>query len=62
LHACCAWLSSAYCWPTLVAASRDHGELEALAGLNLLLGWTVLGWLVLLAWARWGPATRRDTH
>ncbi len=56
------WLLSAYCWPTMVAADRDHRDLEALAGLNLLVGWTVLGWLALLAWAFWGPIFPRETH
>lgn len=61
-HTVYAWLISAYCLPTMVAADRDHRELESVAELNLLLGWTVLGWLALLAWARCGPATPRDTH
>ena len=37
---------------------RRHDRAEAIARLNLLLGWTVLGWLVLLAWALRGTLRR----
>ena len=45
-----------YSAPALIAAWRRHRRAERIALLNLLLGWTVIGWLVLLAWAvrpRW---------
>ena len=32
-----------------VAACRRHSAAEKIALLNLLLGWTLLGWVVLLA-------------
>ena len=41
----------AYAAPALVAAYRMHRRAEKVALLNLLLGWTVVGWLVLLAQA-----------
>ncbi len=40
-----------YFLPTIEAALRKHGNLPALAALNLLLGWTVVGWVGALVWA-----------
>jgi hypothetical protein len=37
--------------PTLVAYSRNHHQATAIFALNLLLGWTVLGWIISLVWA-----------
>ena len=40
----------------LVAVCRRHDWPEVIALFNLLLGWTVVGWFVLLVWAlRWTP-------
>ncbi len=53
-------ITFAYGLPALVAVHRRHDRSEAIALLNLLLGWTVLGWLVLLAWALgWAPRRSR---
>ena len=53
-------VASAYGLPALVAVHRRHDRAEAIALLDLLLGWTVLGWLVLLAWAlEWTPRRSR---
>ena len=38
-----------YFLPTLIA--RDKPELMAVFLVNLLLGWTVIGWFVALVWA-----------
>ena len=38
-----------YFLPTLIA--RDKPDLVAIFLLNLLLGWTVIGWFVALIWA-----------
>jgi len=40
-----------YCIPLLVAMARDHCQLLAIVVLNLLLGWTLLGWCGALVWA-----------
>lgn len=40
-----------YFLPTLAAGSRKHLNKEAIFALNLLAGWTVLGWLVAFVWA-----------
>jgi hypothetical protein len=40
-----------YLVPTLVAAHRKHLNTMAIFVLNLLLGWTFLGWAVAMVWA-----------
>ena len=37
--------------PTIVAAIRQSRHTVAIFFLNLFLGWTVIGWVLLLAWA-----------
>ncbi len=40
-----------YCLPGLIAYRRGHPERVAIGALNLLLGWTFLGWVAALVWA-----------
>jgi hypothetical protein len=40
-----------YLLPWFIAAWRDHNNRGAIALLNLLLGWTFLGWVVALVWS-----------
>lgn len=40
-----------YFVPTLVAIKREHHNLGAIIALNVLLGWTLLGWVAALVWA-----------
>ncbi len=40
-----------YFLPTLIAFLRNHKNKLAIFLLNLLLGWTVLGWVVSLVWS-----------
>jgi hypothetical protein len=40
-----------YLAPSLVAYKRAHHQLGAIAVINVLLGWTVVGWVVALAMA-----------
>lgn len=72
------WLFVAvlYFGPTINAVRRRHRNLPAIAALNVLLGWTVLGWIVAEVWSwtkdvearpRWGswpferaPEAQRD--
>ncbi len=42
------WL---YFLPAWLARKRQHNNLTALFVLNLLLGWTLLGWVAALIWA-----------
>jgi hypothetical protein len=43
-----------YFMPTIVAGYRHHNSLMLIMVLNILLGWTMLGWLALLIWACFG--------
>lgn len=40
-----------YFGPTFVAAGREHRNAEAIFVLNLLLGWTLIGWVAALVWS-----------
>jgi hypothetical protein len=40
-----------YFLPALVASHRKHPNTNAIAVLNLLLGWSLIGWVVALVWA-----------
>lgn len=40
-----------YVLPWFIAARRGHPQAAAIAALNLLLGWTFLGWVGALVWA-----------
>lgn len=40
-----------YIAPTLVANDRKHPDLSSIAAVNILLGWSLIGWVVALAWA-----------
>lgn len=46
-----ALLAAIYFLPTIVASWRNHLNGGAIAVLNILLGWTVLGWIAALVWA-----------
>ena len=37
--------------PTIVAVARHHRNALAIFLLNLLLGWTLIGWVIALIWA-----------
>jgi hypothetical protein len=40
-----------YFLPAIVAAVRNHHDANAIILTTILLGWTVIGWLVALIWA-----------
>lgn len=40
-----------YFLPTILAFGKGHHNRAAIACLNVLLGWTLLGWVVALVWA-----------
>ncbi len=47
-----------YFLPGIVAVERKHPQATAIFALNLLLGWTILGWIAALVWSL--TAVRRD--
>ena len=44
-------LAAIYFLPTIIAAIREHHNAGAIFMLNLLLGWTLLGWIIAIVWA-----------
>ncbi len=40
-----------YLLPFLIADHRKHAKLPAIFGLNLVFGWTLIGWIAALIWA-----------
>ena len=40
-----------YFLPTIIAGARENKDGGAIAALNLLLGWTFIGWAVALVWS-----------
>jgi hypothetical protein len=41
--------AAAYFAPAIIAAARHHHNLGSIIVINLLLGWTFIGWVVALA-------------
>ena len=50
-------MATLYFWPALAAYTRKHVNTHAIFVLNLLLGWTFVGWVAALVWAVSKPAT-----
>lgn len=46
-----ASLAVIYVVPALVAYNRHHHQRAAIAVLNILAGWTAVGWVIALVWA-----------
>jgi hypothetical protein len=40
-----------YMLPTLIAFGREHPRRQDVAVLNIVLGWTLIGWIVAFLWA-----------
>ena len=40
-----------YLLPAIVAWRNNHSKIVAITVLNILLGWTALGWVVALVWS-----------
>lgn len=53
-----AAVSVAYMLPTIVG--RKHRNANAIFLLNLLLGWTAIGWIVALIWASTTSVARKQ--
>jgi hypothetical protein len=41
----------AYCIPGIIASCRHHHNATAIWVLNILVGWTVFGWVAVLVWS-----------
>ena len=44
-----------YMAPTIVAGGNHHHNTGAICALNILLGWTGIGWIAALVWALTKP-------
>jgi hypothetical protein len=49
-----------YFLPWIVAYRRNHPSGGGIIALNLLLGWTFIGWVISLVWALSGPRGAPD--
>jgi hypothetical protein len=47
--------SAIYMFPTILATLRSHRKIESIALINVLLGWTIAGWVAVLIWACKAP-------
>jgi hypothetical protein len=43
-----------YMLPTLIAFGREHPHRGFILILNLIFGWTLLGWILIFLWAALG--------
>ncbi|HVI89463.1 MAG TPA: superinfection immunity protein [Dongiaceae bacterium] len=49
-----AFLLIGYFLPSVLAGHFDHPRMVQIVALNLLLGWTLFGWIAAIVWASWG--------
>jgi len=42
-----------YFLPTIIAVAKDHKQMPALVVINILTGWTFIGYLIALVWSLW---------
>lgn len=54
-----AFLLALYFLPTIIAALRRHRQTLAIAALNLLAGWSGLGWFGAFIWSLTYPGPDR---
>ena len=57
-----AGVAGIYLLPTIVAQTNRHHQATAITALNILLGWTFVGWVVSLVWALTKPPRNPNTH
>jgi hypothetical protein len=51
-----------YLTPAMIADARGRKDALAITLVNVLLGWTVVGWFAALVWARHPVTDRRLSH
>lgn len=49
-----------YLLPTILAYGRDHPHRQRLALVNILFGWTLLGWIGVFLWATLATSDPRE--
>lgn len=50
-----------YMLPTLIAFARDIPQRLKVTVFNIILGWTLIGWIVAFLWARMAQTTADET-
>jgi hypothetical protein len=50
----CVAIFVGYFLPAIIAMRREHCDAAAIVVLNLLLGWTLLAWILALVWSLTG--------
>jgi len=54
---------SVYFIPTIIAASRGHRNVGPIVAINVLLGWTFVGWIGAFIWSlTWQPKEKNSIH
>jgi Superinfection immunity protein len=48
-----------YMLPTFIAFGREHPRRQNIAVVNILLGWTLIGWIAVFLWASLAPTPDR---
>lgn len=51
-----------YLAPAMIADARGRNDAFAVTMVNVLLGWTVVGWFAAFVWARHPVSERRLSH
>lgn len=49
-----------YLTPTIIAVIRKQPNKWAIAAMNILLGFTVIGWIIALIWSLTSPTKQQD--
>ena len=49
-----------YLLPALLAFAMGHPHPRVVLSLNLVLGWTIMGWIAALFWVLWQSADNGD--
>ena len=47
-----------YLLPTVIAVSRSKPNTGAIFAVNLFLGWSLIGWVIALAWSLMADASK----
>ncbi|MFU8814618.1 MAG: superinfection immunity protein [Pseudomonadales bacterium] len=53
-------LLALYMIPSIIAYSRRHQSRMAIVAVNVLLGWSLLGWIVAFVWSLTGNVERQQ--
>lgn len=49
-----------YMLPTLIAYARDIPQRGKITVFNIILGWTLIGWIIAFLWARLAETTTEE--